>query len=134
MSMPIETEEDLIAEGKAVEGIGFDTNFGLKPSPDRVKRWRDRWQPQMDAVVRIASETHGGWEARSGAVSRAGRLQFIYLKRDGEQRFTAGLFTIPYLATEDEIRALVSQHRPDDYERETVGAQFVTWVPGHVEA
>lgn len=130
-----ETEQELVAEGQAVETIGYSDNYGRDPLPERVTNWVRRWEPRKEAVCRIANEAHPQWEVKASTGSRDGRLLFVYLRRENGQRYVGGLFTVPYLADEAELTRLIWAHRPDDYERwcEETGATAVTWAPGHEE-
>ncbi len=132
----METESELVTEGRAVEALGFDDNYGMGPLPERVTNWRDRWRGHEWLASTVATELHAPWEAlpSSGSLS-GGRLLFAYFRRDGAQRECGGLFTVPYLATRDELAAAIGKHRPGDYagtyDPGVLPHAGITWVPGH---
>ncbi len=134
----METEAELVAEGRAVDAIGFDDNYGMNPLPTRVLRWLERWRAHEELAVEVATDLHAGWEVRpSTGGMRNGRLVFAYLRGDPVRRECGGMFTVPYLATRDDLADLIREHRPNDY-----GGDYdpgatphagITWVPGHAE-
>lgn len=130
-----ETEEELVAIGIDIE-TEYMAAIKARPYepdavPERVHRWQDRWSAQRVLVMVTASDLHGAWECQRAAESRGGKLTFAYIKDPptelptGSRRF-GGLFTVPYLADEQELRRLIGKHRPDDFDGPMCG-----WVPGY---
>ncbi len=112
----METEAELVAEGKAVEAIGYSDNYGMDPRPERVKQWVKRWREHVELSVAVATELHPGWRVlESASLTSEGCLLFAYFRGRAETRECGGLFTVPYLATRDELVALIGKHRPGDY-------------------
>jgi hypothetical protein len=131
----VETESELVAEGLAVEAIGFNDNYGMDPLPERVTGWVKRWQEQRALAADVATEIHAGWRALTGISTMGGRLVFAYFRGPSERRECGGLFTVPYLARRDELVALIGKHRPGDYagnyDPGATPHAGITWVPGH---
>ncbi len=60
----MESEQELVAEGKAVEALGFDDNYGMNPLDERVTNWFARWHDHKTIAVAVAKELHPAWDAR----------------------------------------------------------------------
>lgn len=124
-----ETEEELVAIGMEIEAE-YMAAIKARPYepdavPERVHRWQDRWRAHWSLTMDVAEVLHASWHCYS-ARSRDGKLTFAYLKlTTAEDRF-GGLFTVPYLADEQELRRLIGKHRPDDFDGPMCG-----WVPGY---
>ncbi len=119
MNGNIETESDLVEHARVIEGEYADEvrrkSYGHE-TPRLLLEWRKRWEPQAQLARRLVGEIHEGWHALPSVTGPVdGRLTFLYLRPQPGNRQRGGLFVVPYLATEEELRRIIRRHRPGNF-------------------